>query len=357
MKAIVMKYSIYLGMMLGLISCRQPSPADTKVVPGRIADAKWFFSNGDTLLWLHSLFYTDHSEYSSSSIDRTSTYQHENSLFTVLRIKNGKPGLAYRQEAACINHQACGTRYMDEVIAFSSNLLAFNCKCEGKLSIIDIASGKEWANLESLSTKFEGCKPGITRYRRVPSSVDIMELEISDGQVLYLSLEEKRMTDRKSSFDSGQEPNKGSRTGEIAGQKVYFAPNDGDHRAFLVVRPLKSGTSQDYKHRMGNGYWLNPILLNRINSSDAYADNNAFYVLHSKTWNEYEDRDLLSKVTTGGETLYTIDLKPLGAISSFVPGEKIIYLTNATELYAFDAASGKKLSATAYNSIAVPGTK
>lgn len=347
---------IVFGFAIMLLSCNN-SPADESLVPGRIADTKWFFPKGDTLLWVYSLFDTEHQEYSSSSVDKTSTYSHENSVFTVFRLKNNQLSFVYRQEAGCIDHQKCGTRYTDRVVAFSSGLLAFNCYCEGKLSIIDIPTGKEWSDLPALTTKFKECGSGIMKYGTFPSRPDVLELELSDGTVAYLSLEDKQMTNWDKSFDGGSEVNRGCRYAEDAGRKIYFAPNDGDHRSFLVVRTVKSGTSQDYKHRTGEGYWLNPTLLNRINRTDAYVKDDAFYVLHSKTWNEYEDRDLLSKVSTKGETLYTIELKGLGPISSYVPSDHYIYITNKDGLHIYDANTGKKSGFTNYNSMKLPSDK
>lgn len=357
MKTCFAPLSIVCCISLLLSSCSK-APTDEVLVPGRIADTKWFFHGGDTLLWVYSLYSTEHQEYSSSSVDRTSTYSHENSLFTVFKLEHNALSFLYRQEAGCIDHQACGTRYTDRIIAWSSDLLAFNCYCEGKLSIIAIPTGKEWSNLAALKTTFRACAPGIIRYGTPgPSRPDVLEMEISDGTVVYLSLENKQMTDWDKSFDYGSEVNRGSRYGEYSGQKIYFAPNDGDHRAFLVVRPLKSGTSQDYKHRMGHEYWLNPILLNTINRADAYVKDNAFYVLHSKTWNDSEDRDLLSKVSTKGETLYTIELRPLGTVLSYVASENYIYITNQSGLHVYDARTGKKAGGSNYNDTKPPPDK
>jgi len=343
-------YAISLLCSLSLFLSCNNKPTDNKLVPGRIADTKWFFHQGDTLLWVYSLYNTEHQEYSSSSVDRTSTYQHENSLFTVFKLKNNTLSFLYRQEAGCIDHNACGTRYTDRIIAWSSDLLAFNCYCEGKLTIIDIPTGKEWSDLPSLKTKFKACAAGVTKYGIPgPSRPDVLEMEVADGTVVYLSLENRQLTDWDKSFDYGTEVNRGSRYSEHEGQKIYFAPNDGDHRSFLVVRSLKSGTSQDYKHRIGEGYWLNPILLNRINSAEAYVKDDFFYVLHSKTWNEYEDRDLLSKVNTKGETLYTIELKALGQILSYVASGNYLYMTNKDGLHVYHALTGQKVKASNYN--------
>lgn len=345
-----MKYFFLFLTLLSLCSCSS-DPLKEQMVPGRIADTKWFFPNGDSLLWVYSLYSTEHTQYSSSSVDRTSTYSHENSIFTVFRLKNNTLQFVRQTEASCINHEQCGTRYTDKIVAYSSSLLAFKCECEGKLIIMDLVTGKDWSDLKGLETRFKECSAGISKYSSISARPDVLELEITDGRIVYLSLEDKALMKWDRSFDGISEVNKGSRYGEGSEKNIYFAPNDGDHRSFLVVRSLKSGTSQDYKHRTGDGYWLNPILLNTINSSKAYIQDDQFYTLHSKTWNDYGDRDLLSKLNTKGETLYTIELKPLGNISSVVPTNRFIYMTNAVGLHVYDAVTGKKVNTVSYEQI------
>lgn len=337
-----MKHITFFIITIILFSCGSKT-FDKETVPGRIADMKWFFPNKDSLLWIYSIYSSEHTEYSSSSANKSSTYSHENSLFTLFRLKKNTLQFVRQGEASCINHQQCGTRYIDKIIAYSSSLLAFKCECEGKMIIIDIATGQNWSDLKGLKEKFKECSAGITKYSSFPARPDIIELELNDGKVLYLSLETKKMIEWDNTFDFGTEVNRGSIIAHISGKKIYFAPNDGDHRSFLVVRAEKSGTSQDYKHQMGKDFWLNPLLLNKINDREAYVKENTFYVLHSKVWNDYQDRDLLSKINIEGKTLYTIELKGLGTIFSYVASDNFLYITNKKGIHIYDTESGKKI--------------
>lgn len=348
--------SFFLAILLLACGTSSNKPKDNHILPRVVDDVKWFFHEGDTLLWVYWRYSTQHTRLSSSSRHSTETYEHERNVFTVFKFKNNNLEFMYDKEPDCVNHEECGTRYVDKTIAYSSDLLAFECYCEGGFTIVDIATGKEWASKKNLAEKFPELKSGIGKHYTFPALADVIQFEASDGQVINLSLEEKKTIPYRKEMDWGSEVNKPTQWIETPKQRIYFAKNDNDNRCYLAVRSIKSGTSQDRKYRTGEQHWLNPVILTQHNSTKGYFDEseNSFFVLHAEKYSDAMETDKLSKVNTKGENVYTIDLKAIGRLQTYLVAEKYIYLGNSEGLHIYDKATGKEIKTIVYGEMEFP---
>jgi hypothetical protein len=346
-----MKTALLIFSPLLIFSCRD-QPDEPYLITGTVVDTKWFLSENDTVLLVHSVFSTEYTKLSSNTREFSDSYSSEDSRLTVFKLQNKDLKYDYQTQAPCIDSTKCGTRFNDKIVAFSSDLFFYECMCEEQFTIVDIRTGKEWANALTLKKKFPEYTGDVVGYYTFPSRPECVEFEFSDGQTAIISLETKSEVEADISFDRGTEVNTGLQIIYLKNQALYFEKDGSNNRSYLVVNPSGHAKGSSEKYKTGSEFWIKPVFLSRINSVEGYVDEDAFYILHAQKYSESDERDLLSKVNMYGEILFTIDLKTMEKIDVYFPLHDVLYFNTQSGLHIFDAHTGKNIDFIEYNQIA-----
>jgi hypothetical protein len=311
-----------LPLLLSLLAACQNSPQTPNLYQGSAQQLQWLVSGQDTLLYTYSISTQTRRGYSNTGSSATVSSQTGQHL--VFRLRDTSLKLIGQQNLGCAKPQTCGSRNFDRLLAYGQDKILLYCECEKQWSLWSCTQHQELFN----STNAPFLSPGqqILETKALLSPPDVLKLSLSDGQVLYYSLNNGLLS---------QPPNTSGNCGD--GPSIPSLIHQNKRLSFQTI-----GQGQQYQLALcPNETWLEPSFLRAANSCQAWQSPQGCWILHRKSLDPKNNLpNQMSFVNWQGEIKSRIDISKFHQNNQIQPAfwaqPPYLYLAHAQGLAIYN---------------------